>query len=115
MLRISLEKSRVFRLGLASAITASTLVVGVMDASRAASLAPDAPALVATVPRVQTHDLGRLAATTRIRIDVALNYRFASDLEALIEATSDPRSPQYGQFLSPRQFEAAFAPTTADY
>jgi kumamolisin len=66
--------------------------------------------LIAAQPvRAQT------AASDRVALTLTMRLHDAARLEALIRAQSDPRSPFYAHFLSPAQFEAAFAPTPAEY
>jgi subtilase family serine protease len=49
-----------------------------------------------------------------VPITVFLSFRNPETLKALIEAQSSPSNPQYGQFLTPEQFRAQFAPPAAD-
>lgn len=60
-------------------------------------------------------DLGPLSATQRVRLVVNLPLRDQSNLEALIAAQSNPRSPLYRHFLSATQVRDAFGATNADY
>jgi len=48
-----------------------------------------------------------------MRITVALKPRNARALEAYAQAVSDPASPLYRQYLTPREFVSRFAPTAA--
>ena len=45
---------------------------------------------------------------------VYLNLRNSQQLDQTIAAVSDPSSPSYGQYLTPGQFHARYAPTNAD-
>jgi kumamolisin len=60
-------------------------------------------------------DLGRIAGGAPLHVSIALNYRDPAGLEAFIEATADPDSPQYGHYLTPAEFEARYAPSATDY
>jgi hypothetical protein len=110
-----LKISRGLRFGVACTLAFSALTTGMHARARASTNAGAVPTLVAPVPRLHVKDLGRIAPSAQIRVALALNNRNSDELEALIRATSDRSSPAYGHFLSPRQFEAAFAPTSADY
>jgi pseudomonalisin len=60
-----------------------------------------------------TTDLGPLAGTTPMRIDVALPVRKQSALAAQAQAEANPASPSYEQYLTPSQFRTEYAPTLA--
>jgi subtilase family serine protease len=75
-----------------------------------------AGATIATVPHFAgVRDLGRAAATTRVTVALTLRYRNDGQLDQLIEAQSDPDSPQFAHFLSNDEFNAFFAPDMRDY
>ncbi len=65
--------------------------------------------------RADVRDLGRARATLPVTIAMTLNYRRERELDALTKMQSDARSPLYHRFLNNAQFDAYFAPTTADY
>jgi kumamolisin len=46
---------------------------------------------------------------------LTLPYRHAAELDALVAAQGDRRSPLFRRFLTPAQFVAYFAPSRADY
>ncbi len=71
--------------------------------------------VLAQPARGYVRDLGRAAASTRVDLAVTLAYHDEAQLEALIAASSDPASPEFGRFLTPAQFAADFAPTPAEY
>jgi hypothetical protein len=68
---------------------------------------------VSDVPRGDygARDLGRRAPQAPVTLTVTLQYNHQSELDALVAAQSDPRSPMYRHFLSSEQFNAYFAPT----
>src|SRR2546421_1225853 len=51
--------------------------------------------------------------TTDIGFRVYLGWNNPSAVEALAHAVSDPKSPSYGQYLTPQQFRQQFAPSQA--
>jgi subtilase family serine protease len=56
---------------------------------------------------------GAPSASQQISIKLYLPNRNASGLASLIKAVSTPSSASYGKYLTPAQFEAAYAPTAA--
>jgi subtilase family serine protease len=93
-------------------VHAATLVAGLTPAAAGAT---GTPQIAATVPHVAFRDLGHASPSTPVAIVVSLAYRNAAQLEQLIALQSDPRSPYYAHWLSSAQFNAAFAPTNAQY
>jgi subtilase family serine protease len=72
--------------------------------------------VVATVPFAQgIVDLGHAPANGRVEIALTLNYRNEALLERLVELQADRNSPLFGHFLTNAQFNASFAPSSADY
>lgn len=59
--------------------------------------------------------LTQLSSTQEIKFSVTLPLRNRAQLETLLKQQHDPASPQYGKFLSPKQFTEQFGPTAADY
>jgi len=55
--------------------------------------------------------LGPLNGARQLHVTVALRPRDPAALAAFVAAISDPRSPDYRDFLNPRQFAQRFAPT----
>src|SRR5664279_43248 len=85
-------------------------------------LAPSAPAapwqtLRGHVPAAvaQLQPTGRLSATNRLHLAVALAPRNRDGLEKLLRDQQDPQSPSYHQYLSPEEFTSRFGPTEQDY
>jgi subtilase family serine protease len=58
--------------------------------------------------------IGSAPQSQTVPITVFLSFRNQEGLKALIEAQSSPSNPQYGQYLTPEQFRAQFAPPAAD-
>jgi len=56
-------------------------------------------------------DLGRRAPGDAITATVTLKYNHQAELDALVAAQADRRSPLYHRFLTGAQFDAYFAPT----
>jgi kumamolisin len=97
---------------LAGAVAVAAIAV---PALAAASLSPAGPQ-IATVPHFAgVRDLGRASARTTVTVALSLHYRNDAELDQLIDAQSDANSPLFGRFLSNAQFNAYFAPTSADY
>jgi hypothetical protein len=68
---------------------------------------------VADVPRsaLGMRDLGRRAQRAQVRATITLRYNHQAELDALVRAQSDRRSPLYHRFLTREQFDDYFAPT----
>jgi kumamolisin len=82
----------------------------------AGGAAPLRSGYAADVPqRSDVRDLGRAQPTLPVSIAVTLNYRHAAELDRLVQLQSDPGSPLYQRYLTDEQFDAYFAPTSADY
>ncbi len=54
-------------------------------------------------------------ATGSVRLAITLKLHDTAELEKVIAAQTDPRSPEYAHFLTPAAFQAAYAPTQAEY
>jgi subtilase family serine protease len=59
--------------------------------------------------------LGRVDAGESIPLALTLPLRHEAELDAFIARVSNPQDPLYGQYLTPAQFAAQYAPTQADY
>src|SRR4051812_24586122 len=57
--------------------------------------------------------LGSAAADTPLRVTVALNPSDKAALDRLVQAQNTPGNPAYHQYLTPAQFNARFAPSSA--
>ena len=60
-------------------------------------------------------DAGRAPATTPVRLAVTLAYRNHAELDALVHAQADPKSPLFRHYLSNSEFNASFAPSQAQH
>jgi kumamolisin len=69
------------------------------------------------IPQFVSHAemIGHVQPSETISLALTLPLRNETELDALIERVSDPDDPLYGQYLTPAQFAARFAPTPADY
>jgi pseudomonalisin len=81
----------------------------------AATTLAGASALVATVPHVGMHDLGRAGANVKVHLAVVMNYRNEAQLDQLVDEQSDADSPLFERFLTPGEFNSYFSPTAATY
>ena len=68
------------------------------------------PAVVPTLP-----PLGRLEASTRLRLSIHLPLHDREALKNLLEELYDPANPLYHHYLSQEEFDARFGPTAEDY
>lgn len=101
-----------FRLG-----TVTTLVVCFLVSSAIQASASAADGIAASVPHfVRTAAfIGRPNPNMPVRLIVHLSYPRPQDVDSFLGAVNDPRSPEFGRYLTPSQFTAAFAPTPASY
>lgn len=77
---------------------------------------PFVPALAAALALpADFHDLGRAPASTPVHVALTLAYRNQAELDALVRAQSDPRSPLHHHYLSSAQFAAYFSPSAANH
>lgn len=101
------------RSGAAVALVAT--VLGLAPSTALAS--SDARALPSAVPAPVAGGGAHLLATrpgsASMRLNVALEVRESSELDALIEAASTPGSPRYGDYLTEDQYMTHFAPTAS--
>src|SRR5579859_7004391 len=59
--------------------------------------------------------LGRLPATERLHLSIALPIRDQAGLDAFLADITDPKSPNYRHYLSVEEFTRRFGPSAADY
>ena len=115
MLEVFTDARRSFtmhRFGLITALVAGAIA---MNWTCAAASATDG--IAAGVPRFahQAAYLGPVAPATQMRLVVHLAYPHAEFVEDFVRVVRDPRSPMFGQYLSPAQFTSAFAPSPQAY
>ncbi|HEV2636797.1 MAG TPA: protease pro-enzyme activation domain-containing protein [Actinocrinis sp.] len=106
------------RAAAASAAAFALAAVGLVAASpvqAATSSVSGAQALVGSQPTWATPqaDRGTAASSTAVTADVYLASSNAQGLAAYAQAVSDPKSPQYHQYLTPAQQNARFGATPA--
>ncbi|MEY2427256.1 MAG: hypothetical protein QOJ40_141, partial [Verrucomicrobiota bacterium] len=73
--------------------------------------------LTGHVPSAGTRSqpLGLLPEANRLDLEIALPLRNQNELAHLLQQICDPASPNYRQYLAPKQFAAQFGPTEKDY
>src|SRR5215472_1831258 len=101
-----------FRLG-----TMTTLVVCLLVSNAIQASASAADGIAASVPHVVRTAAFTARANPRmpLRLVVHLSYPQPQSVDAFLRAVNDPSSPEFGHYLSPGQFAAAFAPSPASY
>jgi len=111
---VKLRASRLFRTTLAAGVVAM-LAVAMTASVATASKAPSQVSLHGSVPKWASsgHRLGRAAATGAVEFKVLLKLRGRSAADAAVSALSTPSSSSYHHYLTPAQFRAAYAPSSA--
>ncbi|MFZ0664651.1 MAG: protease pro-enzyme activation domain-containing protein [Acidimicrobiales bacterium] len=105
--------------GLACAATliagATAMAGGVASAAspRAGDATSWAPTATQALDLANATAIGSVPAATPLSISVALNVQNASELATLAQDASTVGSPTYGDFLTPAQIAAQFAPSSA--
>jgi subtilase family serine protease len=61
------------------------------------------------------HDLGRAPDSLPVRLTVTLRYRHQDELDALVEAQSDPSSPSFRHYLTNAEFASQFSASPQTY
>jgi subtilase family serine protease len=104
------------RRGLAATVALLTIGGGVAAAQTAASAAPT-PTWHATATKPLAVKgaslLGTTSPTKALHLDVALTPRNAAQAANALKAMYTPGSATYRDFLTPAQYDASYAPTTA--
>ena len=100
------------RFGAATALAVLLLVSNAIQASASTS-----NGVAAGVPRLalDARLLGRAIPSMRMRLVVHLAYPQPSEVDSFLRLVEDPASPEFGHYLTPAQFTAAFAPSTQSY
>ena len=70
---------------------------------------------VPTAAVAQARALGRVAATQRIDLALALPLRDAAGVDTLLARLYDPHDPLYQHYLTPDEFTSRFGPTEQSY
>jgi subtilase family serine protease len=96
---------------LIAAMAAATLGSGASGASsHARGRRAELPGLVPGFTRT-AQPLGSAASSEGVRLLADLKLRHEAQLRDLVAAVSDPASSSYGEYLTPAQFNARFAPS----
>ncbi|MFE9422385.1 protease pro-enzyme activation domain-containing protein [Kitasatospora sp. NPDC006697] len=107
-------------LALAAAIALLPLSVATLGTVSAQAATPNASAPRVALPETVTPAVahsqkqGEVPADRQLSVAVALKLRDTAGLDAFLAQVSDPKSPQYGHYLTPEQFADRYAPTQAD-
>ena len=111
-MRLSSSTGRRIVAGLGAGAT----VLAVVSIAQPASAASARRVVSATRPTWtgQAKDKGHSAKSTRIDFGVLLKMRNQSQADATLQRISDPKSADYGKWLTNAQFNAAYAPKAAD-
>jgi subtilase family serine protease len=65
------------------------------------------------IPLVKARMLGAVDPAQSLQITVALQMQNAQDLQNLVEQQGTPGSPNFNKYITPTQFNATYAPTSA--
>ena len=103
----------VLGLGIAVSATLPATAIGLTPAPAGTTHVAFLRTKVAGVPRSMfpIHDLGRRQAQATVKATVTLRYNHQTELDALVAAIGNRRSPLYHHFLTSAQFDNYFAPT----
>ncbi len=96
-------------------LAAAALPLALCLPNAVAGTGPDRADVPGTAPTwtSRAHAVGVPGATSRMSFQVVLSLRDAAGAAAVARAVSDPHSASYGHYLTPAQFNARFAPTSA--
>jgi len=72
-----------------------------------------ADAAAADIAQTHATRTGSLATNEKVGLEISLNLRNKSKLDAFVKAVSDPKSASYKHYLTVKQFVAEYAPTQA--
>lgn len=100
------------RLGIVTTLVVCVLVSNSMQASASAAdgIAAGVPHFARTAAYV-----GHANPNMPLRLVVHLAYPRPNDVDAFVRTVNDPSSPEFGHYLTPDQFNAAFAPSPQAY
>lgn len=100
------------RLGTATAVAVLLVLTNAIHASAATT-----NGIAAGVPHLALNSrlLARANPAMQMRLVVHLAYPRPSDVDSFLRIVDDPASPEFGHFLTPAQFTAAFAPSAESY
>ncbi|WP_051970056.1 protease pro-enzyme activation domain-containing protein [Kitasatospora azatica] len=97
-------------------LTAASLGLSSAQAATTPNAAAPRVALPNTVTPAVAHSQkkGDVAAAEQLSVAVGLKLRNTADLDKFLADVANPGSSVYGQYLTPEQFAARYAPTQAD-
>src|SRR5262245_29082120 len=109
------ERSSSMRLARRALIVVGAAALTVPFAASSAFSAPTRGSIGGSVPgwTRAAHSTGSTSSSQRVSFNVVLKLRSQASAEALAASVSDPKSKSYGHYLTPSQFNAAYAPTSA--
>jgi subtilase family serine protease len=91
--------------------TAAALVLAGLNAATADAATPASAVAADTGHPATAHATGTVPADRQIPIAISLHPRNEAELIRFDSAVSDPHSPLFRHFLTPRQYNELFAPT----
>ena len=100
-----------------AAATASAALAALSVTGGTAAAAASSQPVPNSVPgwAVSANDVGAPAADTTVEGTIYLPLRDQAGAQALATAVSTPGNPQYGKYLTPKQWISRYSPTKADY
>ncbi|GAB2689524.1 protease pro-enzyme activation domain-containing protein [Kitasatospora kifunensis] len=107
-------------LALAAAIALLPLCAASLSVTTAQAATPNASASRIALPDTVTPAVahsqkqGDVPAAQQLSVAVSLKLRNSADLDKFLADVANPKSPNYGHYLTPAEFTARYAPTQAD-
>lgn len=107
-------------LALAAAIALLPLCAASLSVTAAQAATPNASAPRISLPNTVTPAVshsqkqGDVPAAQQLSVAVSLKLRNSADLDKFLADVANPKSPNYGHYLTPAEFAARYAPTQAD-
>ncbi|GAA1248624.1 hypothetical protein GCM10009665_44370 [Kitasatospora nipponensis] len=97
-------------------LSAVSLGITTAQAAETPNVSTSRVALPNTVTPAVAHSQkqGDVPAAQQISVAVSLKLRNTADLDKFLADVANPHSASYGQYLTPEQFTARYAPTQAD-
>jgi subtilase family serine protease len=114
---ILVDAQRLGTLALAVALAVVATVLGFKAQASAQTSADGNRASLADSTPVwanSSNEVARAPDSRHVDARVYLRPRNNAELNALVDAVSDPSNPQYGQFITPDQYRSRFGPAQAD-
>jgi subtilase family serine protease len=95
------------------ALAGALLAAAMLSPAAATTWAPTATQAVSVSSLLSALDLGAVPAAQALTVRVGLQVQNKPALLAFVRSVSDPSSASYGQFLTPAEFAATYAPSAA--